>query len=112
MQFGQHYGATDATWEQMEPVYRYGWQVANDGRYRGRPWSEVEAAVRSAWESSALAGSRPWSEAAGPLQDVWEDVAEEAATGAEGGADRRIPRSGSDQTIAARDLASPREDAA
>jgi hypothetical protein len=112
MLWQQHYGTTDATWEAMEPVYRYAWQLANAADYRGRPWSEVQAAVRRAWESSELNAALAWPDAEGPIRDVWEDVAEEAATYAEGGAARRIAGPGTDQAVAARDLESPREGAA
>ena len=117
MLWQQHYGTSDTTWEQVTPVYRFAWHVANDPRYRGRPWAEVESAVRHEWQSaaeSAVVGTSSdapaglgWSEVAGPIRDVWEDVAEEASTGAEGGADRRIPRQGADQRVPARDLAPP-----
>jgi hypothetical protein len=118
MLWGQHYGTTDQTWEQMEPVYRFAWRVANEAEYRGRPWSEVESSVRREWERArpvpdAVAGSAPgvlaWSDVAGPIHDVWADVAEEASFGAEGGADRRIPRQGTDQSIPARDVVPSRE---
>ena len=124
MLWQQHYGTTDATWEQMEPVYQFAWQAANQPRNRGRPWAEVSDAVRRDWEAAtghasgdavAAAGGasmagRSWSEVAGPIRDVWEDVADEATTGAEGGADRRIARQATDQTVAARDVArEPRE---
>jgi hypothetical protein len=112
MLWQQHYGTTDATWEAMEPVYQYAWQLANVPRYRGRPWAEVESAVRGDWESSELSGALSWPDAAGPIRDVWEDVAEEAATGAEGGAARRIAGPGTDQSVAARDVVPPRSGAA
>src|SRR5438045_9618774 len=41
MLWQQHYGTTDATFHHLEPVYRFAWQLANDSRYRGRPWAEV-----------------------------------------------------------------------
>ncbi len=107
MLWQQHYGTTDATWEQMEPLYQYAWQLANDPRYRGRPWSEVEGSLQRVWETSRFSQSMRWQDAAGPMRDVWEDVAEEALTGAEGGADRRIPTAGTDQTLAARDVRPP-----
>lgn len=100
MLWGQHYGTSDATWEQAAPIYRYAWEAANNPRYRGRPWADVESAVRQDWGTRAPG----WDLAAGPIRDVWEDVAEEAAMGAEGGRDRRIPRQGGDQEVAARDL--------
>ncbi len=106
MLWQQHYGTSETTWEQMAPVYRYAWELANQPRYRGRPWSEVEATVRADWASRGSALT--WDLVAGPIRDVWEDVAEEAAIGAEGGGDRRIPRQGNDQTVAARDLRPPR----
>jgi hypothetical protein len=103
MLWQQHYGTTDATWDTMEPLYQYGWRIANDARYRGRPWSSVEAMLRADWRSNPPV-VMSWEDAAGPLRDLWEDVAEEAATGAEGGADRRIARQGTDQSISARDV--------
>jgi hypothetical protein len=112
MLWQQHYGTTDATWEQMEPLYQYGWQLANQPAYRGMPWSSVADTIRQQWQSSSFGKTMDWSDADGPLHDVWEDVAEEAATGAEGGADRRIPTSGTDQSVAARDLQPPTEGAA
>ena len=104
MLWQQHYGTTDATWEQMEPLYEYAWQLANQAEYRGRPWSEVEARLEADWPSSPFGQQLAWSDAQGPVRDVWEDVAEEAATGAEGGAARRIAHQGTDQSVAARDL--------
>ena len=104
MLWQQHFGTTDATWQQMEPLYEYAWQLANRPDLRGRPWSEAESAVQSEWSASRFARGMAWQDAEGPLRDVWEDVAEEAATGSEGGADRRIARQGSDQSVAARDL--------
>lgn len=105
MLWQQHYGTTDQTWRLMEPIYRYAWDAANDPRQRGRPWSEAEPVLQRDWESQTL---RPlsWSDASGPIRDVWEDVAEEATRGIEGGADRRIARQGTDQSVAARDLKS------
>jgi hypothetical protein len=91
MLWQQHYGTTDATWDQMQPVYRYAWYISNEPRLRGRPWSEVEQGVRQDWESSQGQGSMAWAEVEGPIRDVWEDVAAEAATFAEGGRDRNIP---------------------
>lgn len=112
MLWQQHYGTSDATWQQMEPLYEFGWRLANRAGLRGRPWSEAANAVQREWLGSRFASGMAWQDAEGPLRDVWEDVAEEAATGAEGGADRRIARQGSDQSVAARDLEPPARGAA
>ena len=89
-------------WEQMEPVYRWAWEQSNDPQRRGKPWAEVESLLRQRWQ-----GQPAWDEVKGPIRDVWEDVADEATTGAEGGQDRRIPRQGNDQWVAARDVLPP-----
>jgi hypothetical protein len=90
MLWQQHYGTSDATWDAMEPIYRYAWEVANQPRLRGRPWGEVESSVRQDWQSRR--GSLAWDEVAGPIRDVWEDVAAEAARFAEGGRTRNLER--------------------
>jgi hypothetical protein len=102
--FEQHYGTSDTRWPEIEPLYRWTWQMANAPELRGRPWSEIEATLRRNWEGGP--GRSAWSEAAGPMRDVWEDVAAEATT-PEGGADRRVPRQGADQSGPARDVLTP-----
>ncbi len=57
MLWQQHYGTTDATWEQTEPLYRRAFQLANDPRYRARPWSEVESALKRDWTSAEYGSS-------------------------------------------------------
>lgn len=89
MLWQQHYGTSDAEWEDMQPIYRYAWDVANRPDLRGRSWSEAEPQVRQEWEASQA--STDWDGVSGPIRDVWEDVAAEAATFAEGGLDRNIP---------------------
>ena len=88
MLWQQHYGTTDTTWDRMEPIYRFAWDVANQPRLRGRPWSEAEPSVRRAWQGSHDAAA--WDNVAGPIRDVWEDVAAEAGSIAEGGRARNI----------------------
>ena len=86
MLFGQHYG-TRGSWEESEPLYRHAWQLANDPRYRGRPWSEVGPLLEREWTSQRRTPA--WEDAAGPVRDVFEDVADEARMGLEGGAEFR-----------------------
>jgi hypothetical protein len=102
--FEQHYGTTDTSWPEIEPLYQYAWQMANTPALRGRPWSEVEPSLQRDWQ--AQPGHAAWSDAAGPIRDVWEDVAAESAT-PEGGADRRVPRQGADQSGPASQVVPP-----
>lgn len=39
-----------AGYEQVSPAYRYGWQLAQDQRNRGRDWMAVRGDARNAWE--------------------------------------------------------------
>ncbi len=51
--FREHFGnasADDGTYEQAEPAYRYGYTSANDSRYEGREFNEVEDDLRRDWE--------------------------------------------------------------
>lgn len=42
----QRYGSTGSRYEDYEPGYRYGYEMANDPRYQGRDWSEIEPDLR------------------------------------------------------------------
>lgn len=38
------------TYEQMSPVYRYGYDLANDSRYSGKDWATFESDAHKSWE--------------------------------------------------------------
>lgn len=90
MLFAQRFGASDATWEQYQPIYRWAWETATAARQAGRSWEEAEADLRRQWQTGP--SQLPWSDAAEAARDVWDDVATEAARGAEGGEHRRTAR--------------------
>jgi len=47
----QSYGTNSGyTYEQYTPIYRYGYNLANDSAYRNREWSDIEADARTRWE--------------------------------------------------------------
>lgn len=51
----------------------YGESLANDARYAGREWHEVEADARAGWErDNRDTGS--WEEAKGPIRRAWERI--------------------------------------
>jgi uncharacterized protein (TIGR02271 family) len=43
------YGRTGGRWEDFEPGYRYGYEMRNDPRYRGRHFSEAEPDLRNSY---------------------------------------------------------------
>lgn len=45
--FQSRYGSSGASYDDYAPSYRYGYEMANDPRYRGRSFDEVESQLRS-----------------------------------------------------------------
>jgi stress response protein YsnF len=45
--FRTRYGSSGASYEDYEPAYTYGYTAANDPRYQGRSWDEVESDLRN-----------------------------------------------------------------
>jgi len=39
------------TYEQFQPVYRYGQELASSDQYRGRDWKDIESDAQKNWES-------------------------------------------------------------
>lgn len=58
-------------WNRYQPAYRYGWTLANDERYRGRNWSEVEPEARKAWNSQ---NQNSWEDFKDAVQYSWDKV--------------------------------------
>lgn len=49
--FAEHYAATGRRYEDYRPVYRYGYDLGMDTRYRHADWAVVEQASQPAWEA-------------------------------------------------------------
>ncbi len=47
--YNTHYAGSGAAWDTMDPAYRFGARLAEDPRYRGRSWSEVENEVQTVY---------------------------------------------------------------
>lgn len=72
----QRYGSTGTDrWDDFEPGYRYGWEMRNQPRYRGRTWSEVEPEFREDWNTRN--SDRPWDRFSESVREAWEDNEEE-----------------------------------
>jgi uncharacterized protein (TIGR02271 family) len=75
----QRYGTSGGRWSDYEPGYRYGYEMANDPRYRNRSWTEVEPEYRSQYSDWARRGgysSDPsaWDKIREHARDAWEDA--------------------------------------
>jgi len=53
--YRSHFQSTAAnsgyTYDQVAPIYRYGYSLATDAQYRGRDWATIESDARTRWEA-------------------------------------------------------------
>lgn len=56
-------------WKELEPRYRYGWQMANRPDFKDRGWDDAVADLRTDWERRHA--EVPWSEAAPFIERGW-----------------------------------------
>lgn len=63
-------GASGGRWEDVEPGYRYGYEMAAEPRHHGRQWSEAEPELRAAYSD--------WSQRCGYRGSNWTDMRERA----------------------------------
>jgi hypothetical protein len=75
----QQHADVTMRWEDAEPGYRYGHEMAGDERYRGRQWSEAEADLKdgySAWATGHgyTCDERSWARILPGACQAWERV--------------------------------------
>jgi uncharacterized protein (TIGR02271 family) len=68
----QRAGTAGGRWEEVEPAYRYGYDLRSDPRYRGRGWAEAEPELRRDWERRYP--QTPWDRAKDAVRDTWESA--------------------------------------
>ena len=76
-------GSAGGRWEEYEPGYRYGYEMANDPRYQGRDFNDVEADLRGGYSS--------WSQRSGYQSDpsAWDRIKEGVRDAFSGSGSRR-----------------------
>lgn len=67
------FGKSGIAYEEVQPAYQYGATLANDPRFRGRGWGEVETNARRDWETSHA--GHPWERFKDAVRYGWEKVA-------------------------------------
>lgn len=68
--FDSNYGARGKQWSMYQPAYQYGYQMANDRRYQGRQWREIEPELRRDWESNHRGNA--WEDFKDSIQYGWD----------------------------------------
>lgn len=69
--FNTNYGSSGYTYDQYMPAYRYGYDLRNSSKYRGRQWNEIESDVRTNWESK---NPNSWENFKGSIRHAWDSV--------------------------------------
>jgi hypothetical protein len=74
--YRRHYDANLATsgdqYDAYEPAYRYGADMASSETYRGRPWKDVEPALRSDWEGRNPGST--WEKIKAAVRHGWDKM--------------------------------------
>jgi len=65
-----NYGTSGHTFEDYDPAYRYGYTVANDARYRGRNWNDIESDLRRDWNQNHKGSA--WEDFKDAVRYSWE----------------------------------------
>src|SRR5690606_32606168 len=74
--FREHYDSyfndRNYQFDYYEPAYRYGFGLAQDDRYRGRAWTDLEPVARDRWLSSD--NDSTWDDIKDAVRRGWEEV--------------------------------------
>lgn len=63
------YAPKGVIYEQIRPIYQYGYRLSRDPRYHRAGWSEIESDVRSEWDEDHYG---PWDQYKGAVRSGWE----------------------------------------
>lgn len=73
--FQEHFSnsmyANTYSYEQYEPAYRYGYDLATNARYRDREWDEIEPEAQKYWDER---NPGTWDRIKNAVHHAWEEV--------------------------------------
>jgi uncharacterized membrane protein len=69
--FTNMYANQGYTYDRYEPAYRYGYTLANDTRYVGKDWADIEGEARRNWETNNHAS---WEDFKASIRYAWDRV--------------------------------------
>jgi len=67
--YDTNYGSSEYSWDEFSSAYRYGYDVANDERYHGRRWEDIETTLRGGWDDDNYG---PWDRFKDAVRYAWE----------------------------------------
>ncbi len=69
--YSQRYGRSGYSYDQYQPAYRYGYNLATHDRFRNQDWSAVEPEARRYWEER---NQGTWDDFKDSVRYAWEKV--------------------------------------
>lgn len=77
-QWQQQHSGSGARWEEAEPGYRYGHEMAVDPRYQGQQWDEVESNLGTEYRNwsrgRGYSDGGEWERVRRQARDAWDNV--------------------------------------
>jgi stress response protein YsnF len=70
--FDMQHASSGARYEEYQPAYRYGYDLAAGERYAGRSWEDIESDARREWESRNPDSA--WDRVKASVRHAWERV--------------------------------------
>lgn len=68
-----NYANLGGTYDDYAPAYRYGNEMRRDARYQGRDWDDVEANLRSDWDTRyGSSGASTWERMKAAVRSGWD----------------------------------------
>lgn len=68
--YGSNSGA--GAYDEYRPAYTYGSEMAQNDKYRGRPWNDVEGDLRSDWDTRYPGEQSTWEKMKSAVRHGWE----------------------------------------
>jgi uncharacterized protein (TIGR02271 family) len=71
----RNYASLGGTYDDYAPAYRYGSAMRRDARYQGRNWDDVEADLRSDWDTRyGSSGTSTWERMKAAVRSGWDRI--------------------------------------
>jgi uncharacterized protein (TIGR02271 family) len=67
-----HFATSGAGYDEYLPAYRFGYDMAGNDKYRGRPWDQVESDLRSDWDARYGGGASTWERFKAAVRHGWD----------------------------------------
>ncbi|MGZ5198923.1 MAG: hypothetical protein ACXWC4_04060 [Telluria sp.] len=74
------YSTSGGRYEDFQPAYSYGAEMARNEQYRGRQWNDVESDLRDTWERRHPGASSTWERFKAAIRHGWDRMSGDEAS--------------------------------